>query len=129
MGPTIISNVKIAVVDSDPLTREFIVSVMMYSVNREVFSFENAAGLKTHLAAVGNLDLVMSEMNLPDGSGLELLDTVRKHNPGAVLVALSSRHADENEARRCGIDGFLAKPFALNDLFAIVQRFIVEDVT
>lgn len=68
-------------------------------------------------------------MNLPDGSGLELLDAARKQHPTAVLVALSSKRADKNRARRCDIDGFLAKPFALNDLFAIVQRFIVEDIT
>ena len=46
MRAAIIPNVKIAVVDPDRLTREFIVNVMMYSVNREVLSFEDAAGLK-----------------------------------------------------------------------------------
>jgi CheY-like chemotaxis protein len=122
----IIPNVKIAVVDPDPLTRDFVVNVMMYSVNREVMAFENSAGLKAYLTAGGALDLVLVEIQLPDGNGLDLLDTVRNEHPKTIRVAISSRPGDENRAKQKNVHSFLAKPFTLTDLFAIVQLFVVE---
>ncbi len=38
---TIIANVKIAVIDEDIIVRDFIVSTLMYSVNREILTFDN----------------------------------------------------------------------------------------
>ena len=34
--------------------------------------------------------------------------------------------ADEETARSLGADAFLAKPFSVNDLFNIVQAFVIE---
>ena len=120
---------KIAVVDQDLLTRDFIVNVMMYSVNREVFAFEDAEGLKRYLAEKGAPHLVFSEMRLPGSSGIELLQFIKKEFPGTRFIALSADPADETAAAEMGADAFLAKPFLLKDLFEIVQRFIVEDVS
>jgi len=36
-----IPNVKIAVIDDDLLVRDFMVTVLMYCVNRDVLSFDN----------------------------------------------------------------------------------------
>jgi hypothetical protein len=38
---TIIANVKIAVIDEDVIIRDFIVSTLMYSVNREILTFDD----------------------------------------------------------------------------------------
>ena len=121
-------NVKIAVVDQDPVIRDFIVNVMMYSVNREVLAFENAAGLQAYLTAGGDIDLVMAEINSPDEGEpvLDLLKSVKKDHPSTKIVVLSGSPQDEKAVAHHHFDSFLAKPFGLNDLFAIVQRFVVE---
>jgi DNA-binding NtrC family response regulator len=98
---------------------------MMYSVNRQVYTFEDAGGLASHMSAGGKVDLVMTEIHLPDGSGLELLDMVKRIHPEAIRIAVSGNPGDDQKAAKHHIDGFLAKPFTLNDLFAIVQRFVV----
>lgn len=113
-------------VDHDSLTRDFIANVMMYSVNRQVHTFGDARDLKDFMGTGEKIDLVITEMNLPDGSGLDLLETVKRIHPAAIRIAASANPGDEKKASRYDIDGFLAKPFALNDLFAIIQRFVVE---
>jgi two-component system OmpR family response regulator len=123
---TIISNIHIAVVDHEPLTREFIVHVMMYSVNREIFVFEDFEGLHGHLKAGKPLHLVLSEVYLPGKSGFALLRFLKERRPDICFVLMSANPADEIPALSLGADAFLAKPFALKDLFAIVQRFVVE---
>ncbi len=124
---TIVSNVKIAVVENDQLTRNFIVNVMMYGVNREVMAFEDAESLWAYLQAGGNLNLVLSETKLPGISGLKLLQRFKKDYPKIVFVAMSSDAADETPAAELEADAFLAKPFALQDLFDIIQRFVVGE--
>ena len=126
MRDTIVANVKIAVVDHDQLTRDFIVNVMMYSVNREVLAFEESAGFKAYLQAGGTVHLVLSEIHLPGESGFELLGHVKETHPEIAFVAMSANPADETPSEELGADVFLAKPFALQDLFNIVQKYVVE---
>jgi DNA-binding NtrC family response regulator len=126
MRAAIIPNVKIAVVDSDRLIRDFIVNVMMYSVNREVLSFEDAAGLKAYLLAGGNVHLVLSEIHLPGESGFKLLQHVKQDFPKVVFIAISAHPGDETAAVELDADAYMAKPFVLKDLFGIVQKFVVE---
>jgi CheY-like chemotaxis protein len=124
---TIVPNVKIAVVDNEKLTRDFVVNVMMYSVNREVMAFEHGAGLKAYLQAGGTINLLFSEIHLPGKGGLDLLRLVKRDYPDIRFVSMSANPADEQAASELGADAFLAKPFALQDLFDIVQRFIVGE--
>lgn len=125
MRRAIIPNVQIAVVDSEALTREFIVNVMMYSVNRDILVFENADGLQDFLGAGKAVHMVLSAVHLPGKSGFELLRYLKKEQPRTYFVAMSANPADEIPAVELGADAFLARPFALKDLFDLVERFVV----
>jgi DNA-binding NtrC family response regulator len=129
MRQAIVANVKIAVIDHDQMTRDFIVDVMMYSVNREVLAFGESEGFKAYLQAGGTVHLVLSEIHLPGASGFDLLQFVKKAHPKIIFVAMSANPANETPADELGADAFLAKPFALQDLFDIVQKFVVEAAT
>lgn len=120
-------NVKIAVLDHDRLTRDFIVNVMTYSVNREVMAFENSEGFKAYMKAGGQIDLVLSEVQLPDESGVDLLQIVKKEYPQIKFIITSSNPADEESASELGADAFLAKPVVLQDLFNLVKQFVVGE--
>jgi DNA-binding NtrC family response regulator len=126
---TIVPNVKIAVVDHEKLTREFVVNVMMYSVNREVMAFENSDGLKAYLQAGGTIHMLFSETQLPGKSGFELLKFIKNEYPEIKFVTMSANPADETAASELGADAFLGKPFTLQNLFNIVQHFIVGNDT
>ena len=125
MRAAIVPNVKIAVVDHEKLTREFIVNVMMYSVNREVMAFENSDALKAYLQAGGTIHMLFSEIQLPGKSGFELLKFIKESYPEIRFVTMSANPADETAASELGTDAFLAKPFSLQNLFDIVQHYIV----
>ena len=99
---------------------------MMYSVNREVLSFEDGDGLKAYLQAGGDIHLILSEIQLPGDSGFKLLQYIKKDFPKVIFVVMSANPADETSAEELDADAFLAKPFALQDLFSIVQKFVVD---
>ena len=99
---------------------------MMYSVNRNVLSFKDADGVKQHLSSGNELHLILAETQFPGTSGFELLRFAKSNHPQTVFIAMSTDPADEIEAQEMGANAFLAKPFMLKDLFAIVQHFVVE---
>jgi DNA-binding response OmpR family regulator len=99
---------------------------MMYSVNREVYVFENAEAIIDFMNAGNTINLVLSEIHLHGRSGFELLRFLKQKQAGTYFIAISTDAADEISATELGADAFLAKPFGLKDLFDIVQRFVVE---
>lgn len=56
-------------------------------------------------------DMVLLDIGLPDGSGLDLIARIRSAAPGSVIVLISSRQASDYGERLAiaGADGFLDK--------------------
>ena len=100
---------------------------MMYSINREVMSFEDGAAFKAYMKAGGTVHIVLAEVRLHGENGLDLFQWVKQQSPGTRFIAMSSNPADETAAQEAGIDAFLAKPFTLQDLFDIVTQFVVGE--
>jgi CheY-like chemotaxis protein len=113
-------------VDDDQLTRDFAVDVLAYSVNREVKSFSNGIDAWNYIRNPESADIILSDIDMPEMDGLELLKRVKREYPQKICILMSSKAAHEAAARQFGADAFIAKPFDINDLFEIVQAFVVE---
>ena len=100
---------------------------MMYSINREVMSFQDAGAFEAYLKAGGTVHIVLAEVQLPGENGLDLFRKIKNESPGTHFIAMSSNPKDETAAEEAGVDAFLAKPFALQDLFDIVKQFVVDE--
>ena len=72
-----------------------------------------AGGVSGALAAVAAQapDVVLLDVQLPDGNGFELASQLSEHPGGPVGVLVSSRDAEDYGRRvaRCGARGFLSK--------------------
>ncbi|HKJ63195.1 MAG TPA: response regulator transcription factor [Hyphomicrobiales bacterium] len=73
-----------------------------------------------HLAGLEPYDLIILDLNLPDGSGLDLLKELRAaKNPVPVLVLTARMHVEDKiGALDFGADDYLVKPFDLRELEA-----------
>lgn len=67
-------------------------------------------------------DLVVLDLGLPDGPGLDLCRQLRKWS-SAPIVVLSARHAESEKIRllNAGADDYVSKPFSLGEFVARVQ--------
>jgi DNA-binding response OmpR family regulator len=62
----------------------------------------------------------------PSLNGFGLIDAIRQSFPGKTCIAMSAKADHEQQAAQMGVDGFLAKPFGIADLFALAAHFMVE---
>ncbi|GEK72539.1 MULTISPECIES: response regulator transcription factor [Halomonas] len=72
------------------------------------------------------LSLVLLDLNLPGCGGLEVLETLRRHDADTPVLILTARGAVEDRVRGLdlGADDYLAKPFALDELEARVRALL-----
>jgi DNA-binding response OmpR family regulator len=71
-------------------------------------------------------DLVLLDVMLPDGNGIELLAERRAAGDATPVVLISAREAADlrDRAIDAGATDYLKKPFAYGDLLACVARFV-----
>jgi CheY-like chemotaxis protein len=120
-----ITNVKIAVIDSDLLVRDFVSTVLMYCVNRDVLSFDNGMAAWRYLEGADSPDIIISEVDVSGLNGFELLAKFKEKYPAKKCLLMSANPDNEQIARDAGADAFLAKPVSVNDLFRVVEAFVV----
>ncbi|HEX3019770.1 MAG TPA: response regulator transcription factor [Chitinispirillaceae bacterium] len=68
-------------------------------------------------------DILIVDINLPDGSGLDLIRAIKKHNPSTGIIVISARNSLDNkiEGLELGADDYLTKPFDMAELIARVK--------
>ena len=83
-----------------------------------------AASRRDGLAALHAepLGLVISDLKLPDGSGLDLVAAAHAAGVPAIVVTGFLSAESRRSALDAGAAGFLAKPFAARDFTALVAR-------
>ncbi len=120
-----IQNVKIVVVDQDKLVRDFTVDVLEFCVNREVIAFENGADAWAYIQQPDSAHIIISDAEIPGMNGFDLLKNVKETFPDKTYILMSHHYKNEKGAKELGADAFLAKPFYIDELFELVQQYVV----
>jgi DNA-binding NarL/FixJ family response regulator len=103
---------KILVVDDHALIREALRGVLKeLKDDAEILEAPNARVAKHRIEENPDIELTLLDLNLPDGSGLELLGALRERYPAISVVVLSA--SDERETVAKALDlgalGFIPK--------------------
>ncbi len=116
-------NVKILVVDDEEIVRK--------SCHRILEDFNNMAVLEASSATQAlellkkeDIDIVLSDLKLPDLSGLEVLRQVKEQDP-YIEVLIITGHGTVNtavEAMKLGAYDYIEKPFRPDELKALVLK-------
>jgi two-component system chemotaxis response regulator CheY len=76
----------------------------------------------------GKFDLIITDLNMPNVDGIQLITTVRKQ-PGysfvPILMLSTESQAEKKDAgRKAGATGWIVKPFNADQLVAVVQKLV-----
>jgi two-component system CheB/CheR fusion protein len=110
-------NLRLLVVEDHPDTADAMADLLRDLGHEVTVARSVAAAREAAERAAGRLDLVISDLGLPDGSGLDLMsELARRH--GLRGIALSGYGMDEDlrRSREAGFAAHLTKPVSLQTL-------------
>ncbi len=81
---------RILIVDDHPLIAQSLSSIISDSKVGEVVSIAGTSKQCLEMVATKHIDLILLDINLPDGSGLEICKTIKNKYPHIKILALSS---------------------------------------
>ena len=123
MNPSLVTSPNILVVEDDAQIRRFV----RHALEREAFRVREAETFAAGLIDSGTLkpDLVILDLGLPDGDGVQFVQELRgwSHTPVLILSARSTE-ADKIGVLDAGADDYLTKPFSVGELIARVRALL-----
>ena len=111
----------VVVVDDDPGIRE-VVRDTLEEEGYEVDEATNGQEALSHIATTSP-DLVLLDLNMPLMSGWQLQKQLRVLEVVAPVVFMTAGNHAQAEAEQHQAAGYLAKPFHLDELVEVVERF------
>jgi DNA-binding response OmpR family regulator len=114
----------VLVVEDDPAIREGLVDALGFHGHRVLQAATapaaTEAGLRSHC------DLVLLDLMLPGGDGLDVLKELRRLKPWlpVIIITARGREADRVRGLRMGADDYVVKPFSVRELLARVDAVL-----
>jgi two-component system, OmpR family, KDP operon response regulator KdpE len=111
---------SVLVVEDDAATR-FVLRALLEAEHFRCCEADTAASAETQ-ARIGKPDLVLIDLGLPDGDGLQVIYRLRAWSPVPIIVISGSTQEDRKiAALDAGADDYVTKPFVAAELLARVR--------
>ena len=119
---------RVLVVDDEPV----VANSLRRTLSRRGYQVEEAFSGNEALNRILNemYDLVLLDMRMPDGNGLELLPTIKKHRPRLPVVMVTGYASIDTavEAIQRGASDYVSKPFTPEELYAAANKALKRAV-
>jgi DNA-binding NtrC family response regulator len=120
------SGQRLLIVDDEASIRD----MLAFFFHKRGFEVQTASNFTEGQAAAlrSTPDLVLSDIKMPDGNGLDLLRKVKADSPKTpvIMITAHTSTADAIEAMKAGAVDYIAKPFNIEELGLIVDRALGE---
>ncbi|PID28206.1 MAG: response regulator [Candidatus Cloacimonadota bacterium] len=117
---------KILVAEDEPLMREALSEFLsMFSYQPELAEDGKAAWEKWRC---GKYDLLISDINMPNMSGIELLRQVKEEKPDFPVILMTGVNLKKakERARHFKADFLFCKPFPMKNLISTIEGIFKE---
>ncbi len=110
-------SLSILVVDDDTMVRE-VTAWMLIDAGHRVREAADGAAALALLMSEGPVDLLITDINMPNMDGIELIQQTKQRWPDLPVLLVSGR------AQPPGTQPFMAKPFGWQSLLGAVARVV-----
>ncbi|HEC52836.1 hypothetical protein LCGC14_0091640 [marine sediment metagenome] len=120
---------NIMIVEDDPWISELLQQILGHLMpSAQLFCFTEVIPAKNQLKRAP-INLLISDLRLPDGSGLDVIADARHVSPASARILITA-HIDRDTvvaARKAGITEVIAKPFKIDDLKTRLSRILNQE--
>ncbi|MFQ3548609.1 MAG: sigma-54 dependent transcriptional regulator [Armatimonadota bacterium] len=113
----------ILVVDDEPNIRRVLEAVLTKD-GYNVITAENGKKGLDIISKDPNIDLIISDLIMPDINGVELLTQAKEINPSAVVIMITAHGTIKSavDAMKIGASDYITKPFELEEIKIVVKN-------
>jgi DNA-binding NtrC family response regulator len=120
------SGQRLLIVDDEASIRD----MLAFFFHKRGFEVMTASNFTEGQASVlrSTPDLVLCDIKMPDGNGLDLLKKIKSESPKTpvIMITAHTSTADAIDAMKAGAVDYIAKPFNVEELGLIVDRALGE---
>jgi DNA-binding response OmpR family regulator len=111
---------EILLVEDDAM----IASGLLYALEREGYAVTHGKSVREARAAAAGrrFDLAILDMQLPDGTGFDLIGLLKAEGAAVIFLTVVDDEGNVVRAFEGGADDYVTKPFRLRELLARVKR-------
>ena len=125
MSPQAAKPPRLLIIDDDAHLRESLAEVL----ELDGFECHQAGAAKEGLSAAAKLDpdAVIMDIQLPDSSGFQICQELRKRSKITILIMMTGRFLSSEEKKQgfeLGADEYITKPFDLAELSARIKQLL-----
>ncbi len=117
-------NIKVFVADDSLIIREHLVTMLEELIDVEIVG--QAGTVAETISAIEKLqpDVVILDIRLPDGSGIDVLQTIKQDGPAPVVIVLTNYPypAYRQRCLQAGADFFLDKSTEFDQIPGLFER-------
>ncbi|MFZ5515879.1 MAG: sigma-54-dependent transcriptional regulator [Candidatus Zhuqueibacterota bacterium] len=115
---------KILLIDDDANLNKVVAYQLQQMGFKVTTALNGGSGLATFNQAA--FDIVITDLQLPDISGMDVLTTIRRFDKNVILIVITAYGTVENaiEASQIGADDYLTKPFGKESLRFVIEKAI-----
>lgn len=117
-------SIRVLSVDDHPLVREGVVAVVSAQPDMLVVAQASSGSEAIRLYREHRPDVTLMDLSLPDMTGVEALIAIRKENPAARVVMLTTFEGDVQVRRalEAGAQGYMLKSMPPKELMEVLRR-------
>jgi DNA-binding response OmpR family regulator len=121
---------KLLIIDDDAHLRESLAEVL----ELDGFECHQAGAAKDGIAAAQKIapEAVIMDIQLPDSSGFQICQELRKRSKTVILIMMTGRFLSSEEKKQgfeLGADEYITKPFDLAELSARIKQLLTRNTT
>jgi two-component system, NarL family, response regulator len=121
--PTQLSRIRLMIVDDHPIVLDGLRTMASLQPDMEVVCDAHTVAAAIEQYQQHLPDVCLVDLRLPDGSGVDLIRTIREKNPRAQFVVLTTHDGDEyiQKAITAGAKGYVLKDMDRDQLLAAIR--------
>lgn len=124
---SILKNITILYAEDEAALREITLNILKGFTNKQLVAENGAQGLELFKQHESEIDIIITDVNMPVMNGLEMIREIKKINPNIPIIVATAFSNTEYllEAIDIGVDKYVLKPIDMKKLLQLMSQSLL----
>lgn len=124
---SILKNITILYAEDEKSLREITLNILKGFTNQQYVAENGLEGLKLFKKYEDEIDLIITDVNMPQMNGLDMIKEIKKINPNIPIIVATAFSNTEYllEAIDIGVDKYILKPIDMKKLLQVMSQSLL----